>query len=512
MSSQFWKLLSKHYDNPTKFSLPDGGDVWIKKYKNELSHLSHNEAFFLFRNGLNSPPTHDCGTRLEFDIKTYKYKKTCPACGRAAHNKQSIEVNGVIYKSKTEARDILGLSVYELDKNIISSEIIDRYSRNGVISKEILQDRISNRKTMKEISKEFSISYESLSFLFDVYQLPKKWCQLDETTYLFLYDRDRFVKEFSQSNSEELASKYSCSPSTILQWADKYQIDRTERFQSAIERELIEYIKTLDSTLTVLPRDKSIGMEIDILIPSKKIGIELDGLYYHSDASPKDNRNKHQEKQKLAYKHGITLLRFVDIGETNGKLDIVKSIIKSKLGYNKKVFARKCKCVEIKSSIGNDFFRQNHISGSANASVYIGLLLDGDLIEVCSFSAPRFDQTYEWEIIRLASKQGVTVVGGLSKIISFFRKSHPGSIMTYANLRFGNGNGYTQSGFRYVGISDPGYFYTDMKRTYSRHMFRKDTIKRLIPNADLSKTELEIAYEHGFRRYKDCGNAKFVLD
>lgn len=511
MNSQFWKLLTKHYENPSRYSLPVGGEKWINEYKTNFHHLSHTEAFYLFRNNLASPPKHSCGASLVFDPKIYKYKKSCPVCGRKAHNKQEVTIDGTAYQSKEEARKQLGLSVYDLNKLILSDDIIRRYNKNGEITKELLQDRIASRKTMKEICNEFSISHESLSFLFDIYELPKKWYQLENSTYAFLEDKDRFIQEFAESNSEELAKKYNCSPSTILQRANKYGIDRTERFQSAIEREIINYIKSLDDKLDVVPRDTSIGMEIDILIPAKGIGIELDGLYYHTDKSINDTRNKHQEKQKLAYKHGISLLRFVDIGETTHKLDIVKSIIKAKLGYNDRVFARKCQLVYPSSAEGRKFFDENHISGSSVASVFIGLEYEGELIELCSFAKSRFDKSAEWELIRLASKKGLTVVGGLSKIIKEFRKTHKGSLMTYANLRFGSGSGYKQAGFEYLGVTSPGYFYTDMKRLYSRHMFRKDAVSKLIPNADLNKTELEIAYENGFRRYKDCGNAKYIF-
>jgi hypothetical protein len=512
MSSQFWKLLTKHIENPSRFSMPNGGDLWLRKYQEEYAHLPHYEAFFLFRNNLKEQPKHTCGEPFSFDRVTYKYRKSCLKCGRKAHNRTPVVVNGVQYDSKESARQQLNLSVYELDKIIVDDEIVSKYNKNGLISKETLSSMVSSRKTMRDICNELSIGYESLKFLFDYYQIPTKWYQLEQQTYDFLYDRDRFINEFESSNSEELAVKYNCSPSTILQWADKYDIDRSERFQSAIERHVIEFIHSLDPSLLVISRDTAaIGMEIDVYIPSKKLGIEFDGLYYHTDVSPFETRNKHLEKQKSAFKHGIKLIRFVDIGETTHKLDIVKSMIKAKLGYSDRIYARKCSIVYPTKDQANQFFNHNHISGTANAKVYMGLEYEGTLIEVCSFASPRFDTSNEWELIRLATLQGKTVVGGLSKIIKHFRSKYNGSLMTYANLRFGNGDAYRQVGFEYTGCTGAGYFYTDMKRIYSRHMFRKDTIHRLIPSADNTKPEGQIAYENGFKRYKDCGHAKFVL-
>jgi hypothetical protein len=51
-------------------------------------------------------------------------------------------------------------------------------------------------------------------------------------------------------------------------------------------------------------RDKSLGFEIDILLPNEKIAIEVDGWYWHKDKEDKDT-----EKNNKIIKCGFTPLR-----------------------------------------------------------------------------------------------------------------------------------------------------------------------------------------------------------
>ena len=54
--------------------------------------------------------------------------------------------------------------------------------------------------------------------------------------------------------------------------------------------------------------DKSIGKELDIMIPSIKTAIEYDGSYYHTNAQ------KDEQKNALCEKHGIRLIRIREKG------------------------------------------------------------------------------------------------------------------------------------------------------------------------------------------------------
>lgn len=50
----------------------------------------------------------------------------------------------------------------------------------------------------------------------------------------------------------------------------------------------------------------------------------------------------------------------------------------------------------------------------------------------------------------------MTVVGGLSKMLSYFKQQN---IYTYADRRYSTAIGYLKSGFKLLGITKPGYEY-----------------------------------------------------
>ena len=128
-----------------------------------------------------------------------------------------------------------------------------------------------------------------------------------------------------------------------------------------------------------------------------------------------------------------------------------------------------------------------------------------------TFGSARFHREIDWEIIRMASIKGHSVVGGASKLLYHFRKLHRGSLMSYSDNRVGNGDAYSKMGFSFVKETGPGYCYYKKGATFSRHQFQKKNIEKVceIYNSDL--TELENAINNGYGRYWDCGNKVWYL-
>ncbi|MBR4315953.1 MAG: hypothetical protein IKP65_03150, partial [Alphaproteobacteria bacterium] len=62
-------------------------------------------------------------------------------------------------------------------------------------------------------------------------------------------------------------------------------------------------------------------------------------------------------------------------------------------------------------------------------------------------------KNYDYELIRFASKIGYQVIGGASKLLSYFRKQYKGSIISYADRRYSNGKLYEAIGFKLIGKS-----------------------------------------------------------
>lgn len=283
--------------------------------------------------------------------------------------------------------------------------------------------------------------------------------------------------------------------------------------KSKHETEIYEWIKEICPDAVQRCRDVIAPLELDIYIPSKKLAIEYNGLYWHSSGNTLGDsyhKTRHINKTMQCYDNGITLLHIFE-NEYIEKPDLWKSLILSKLGKTNRVYGRKCYCKVISNTDANNFVDKNHLQGSRPAAVNIGLYYSGELLSVMTFSKPRYNKSYDWEIIRMCSKQGYTIVGGASKMLNMFRSLHAGSIMSYANLRWSNGNVYEKLGFKYDKTSEPCYWYFKRK-LYHRSGFMKHKLKDKLDVYDEHKTEAENMYINGYRRIWDCGNKVYSLE
>ena len=282
---------------------------------------------------------------------------------------------------------------------------------------------------------------------------------------------------------------------------------------SDIENDIYLYIKSIYSG-KIIQNDRSIlnGKEIDIYLPEMNFAIEFNGLYWHSEVYK--DKMYHQEKTILCENKGIQLIHIWE-DDWLDKKDIVKDIIQSKLGMNDKIPARKCTIKEVSSKESKEFLEKYHIQGNVNASIRVGLYYDDSLVEIATFGKLRNilhsnGQENQYELYRLCSKSGYTVVGGVSKLLTYFiRKYQPKQIVSYANLDISNGNVYN-SFFKKISITLPGYYWAKDGYKYHRSNFAKHI---LVKNGyDKNKTEEEIMHELGYYKVYDSGNIKYVWE
>ncbi len=157
------------------------------------------------------------------------------------------------------------------------------------------------------------------------------------------------------------------------------------------------------------------------------------------------------------------------------KKEIVKSRITSYFGKSARVFARNTQVVKLNKNELLHFLNANHLNEPANAKHKYGLMQGDTLVAVAAFSAScpvhRKGVVYKsHQLVRFCNKNGLTVVGGLSKLMAHFIKKHsPEDIMSYADLDWSNGKSYTRLGFDKIGVLEPQTFYINpisMQRYY----------------------------------------------
>lgn len=247
--------------------------------------------------------------------------------------------------------------------------------------------------------------------------------------------------------------------------------------------------------------------ELDIYVPEKKIAIEINGVYWHSDKFMKNDRY-HYEKASACRKQGIKLYQFWDL-EITTKWPIVCSMLRSALGRAKRLYARDLTVGLLQNA--KEWFDANHLQGGLLGGItYVLQDENGTVFCAMSFSKDRFGR-HQWEMTRFANKIGYVVVGGASRLFTaFLREHYPKSVVSYADLRHSFGNLYRTLGFSFSHRSRPNYQYVRGLQRLSRYAAQKHRLPRLIENFDPNKSEAQNMKDAGFSKLYDAGNLVFV--
>lgn len=289
------------------------------------------------------------------------------------------------------------------------------------------------------------------------------------------------------------------------------------QFISKGEKEIKEWLESLNLkvehyiTGNGLSK-KSPRIEIDLYIPDLKIGIEYNGVYFHSMNGKKEGiitRGYHYQKSKIAKSLGIDLIHIWEDQWLNQK-DLIKSILKARLGKvskKDKIYARQCIIKEISTEEYKDFCIKNHIQGYLPAVVKLGLFYEGKLVQICSFGkmynmgkAAELNSQYEWVWKRGCIASNNAVIGGTSKLFAYFvKKYNPETVLCYADWNLFNGKGYREAGFKLDGYTGPDKFYITADHHYLRINRNPYAYKELMEK--VSKRKVWLCYGAGSMRF-----------
>jgi hypothetical protein len=262
------------------------------------------------------------------------------------------------------------------------------------------------------------------------------------------------------------------------------------------------------------------GKEIDIVIPSLNIGVEYNGLYYHTEKMGK-NQNYHLEKTIECNEKGYKLIQIFE-DEWILKNDLVKEKLKHILlcGDGEKIGARKTKIKPIDTKTKKEFLSKFHIQGNDKSSIYYGAYYGELLVGVMTFNSKRnmtSNNEGEYELSRFCTDYRYNITGLGSKILKQFISDYlPKTIISFADRRWTintDKNLYINMGFELVSITKPNYSYYNSKvnryRRFHKFSFGKNNLKSKYPNLDMNKSESELTKELGFSKIWDCGLFKY---
>lgn len=227
--------------------------------------------------------------------------------------------------------------------------------------------------------------------------------------------------------------------------------------------------------------------ELSTFIRSLGINVHMKRGWVHLDSQPlrftirtltvKEKNGLARNDYRSAQISGLTSVGFF-ADEWEFQRAVCESMIRSRLKLNAtRISARKTVLKQITATQSQEFLKRCHVQRATNAKAHFGLFFENRLVGVATVRAP-IQQKYGRvsELARMAFELNTTVIGGASKLMKAARhwsleKGYVG-ILSYAELRYGEGCVYSQCGFELVGESTKNYWYSNGKERFNRFTYR----------------------------------------
>ena len=263
---------------------------------------------------------------------------------------------------------------------------------------------------------------------------------------------------------------------------------------SKLETLVYDYVKSIYSGIVIKnARGILSKKEIDIYLPSLRIGIEIDGDYWHGYHDIQTDFRSIQahagDKQKECQQLGIRLITIkeCDYNARNGQ---IKNFLKDLICPRKRIYGRDCDFVELDTNIAKEFCDKYHVDGYRPGNYKCGLMYGNELVCVAVFGKHK---KYENECMRLCYKTGIDITGGWAKIVKHFGKP----FLHYINLMYFPGEDKTGAGYRFCKGA----------KILSRNTLEKTTqLYKYCESIDTNLTDYQNIVKNGFICVFDCGN------
>jgi hypothetical protein len=343
----------------------------------------------------------------------------------------------------------------------------------------LYEQRIVLKKSIETLAKELNVSTGPINYWLvkhDLKDVIKNVRVIQGERLEFLQNRENLYNLYVTQNLsiKQICKDYGYGSVILTDWLNYHNIPiknnneyaRKNNFVSKPEKELHLFVESLIGN-NFISNDRKLmrGKELDVLVPSKSVGFEYNGLFSHcyrphkKKACIRKDETYHLGKTELCFKQGVTLIHFFP-PEWDENKEVAKSFIKRKLLKNDRINSNECVIRLVNNNFGNEFLKSNSILGELlNEFIGVGLYYNNELIQLTCFE--RFNN--DWIISRIESKKDVSIIRGFKLVLDYFKDVYSGKIYAKVNRRFSNGQLLKSYGFSVVEVIKPDYYYTDKK-------------------------------------------------
>lgn len=494
----------------------------FEKYKCQNPNCNNTTSFFAFTKGYLRTCCPSCAqfdsqtinkikvTNLkrygvEYGLQNEEIKKKSSESILKKYGTNNVsQCNVIKEKKKNTCFKNYGVNYY-LQSNIgmtqYKTSILEKYGVDNIQKNENIK-----LKTIKTRRGEF---YESLFNTNRLYNLATP-----------LFSKDEYVSGGLYGDYSFKCKKCNKIFLDCLEDGDLPRCPDCFRGRSWFQKEVVDYITSILPNDIVEENCKTIfnnKKELDVYIPTLKIGIECDGLYWHGETNGGKDKKYHLNKTEECEKIGIRLIHIFEDEWLYNQNIIKKKLLHIFKKETERIYARNCEIKIISGGICNKFLDLYHLQGTDNSSIRLGIYSNDTLAGVMTFGCLRKSlgnvaTIGEYEMYRFCLSKNI--IGAGSKLLSHFIKIYnPSKIISYADKRWSDGSSfYSKIGFNFIKNTVPNYWYFRRGKEYKRHhrfAFAKHTLSKKLKNFNPTLTEWENMKNNGYDRIWDCGNLKY---
>jgi G:T-mismatch repair DNA endonuclease (very short patch repair protein) len=492
--------------------------VYLKKYPEILNRaqehmtgfddkITSSQLVLFFYEGILSPPKCQ-NAHCEKYVKWWSNKKCfskycCIKCSNSDPEKDQTTI-----KNNMEKYGVPRASMTTESKQKLLNTNLCRYGVSSTAQLKEVKD-----KAKQTCLKKYNYISSSIS---DIKNLEE------------YSNRDFIIENFINDNIFDLygfRNYFNCGQVAAHNTLNRLNIDYNKYAarNTFIERIVEDFLK--ENNITFIKNDRMVlnGKELDFYLPEHKLGVELNGLYWHSYntktkilKSKKDIKNFHRIKTDRCEEQNIQLFHIFE-NEILYKFEIWKSVLENTLGRSIQLEAEDHTIKPVPKYDIKPFLEANHLQGYCSSSIAYGLYYNNnntgipELISIMTFT--KGSGSADWELMRFCNKLGYNVYGAASRLLKAFRVGYKGNIKTCVNRRWSNGNLYRQLGFQEIGISEPNKFiinFNKINNLYSRLAFQKYKLPKN-SNFDNTLSADENIINNGYGIIWDSGQINFIL-
>lgn len=457
-----------------------------------LEDISFKEKIWLWVNDISTYYTCICGKRTKFN-KNWNdgYKKYCSSkCSQSNPLTKEKRKNTVLNK-------------YGVD-NVSKSDIVKKKQEETNIirygTKSSFQNDEVKNKWKDTIKEKYGVDHY---FKSDEFKVKSKKYYLEKYGVEHVWDVDEVKDKIKQTNLIRYGVETYLNTEHARNSIKSYN-------KSKAELEIMEWLDSIGVEYIPSCVDIIYPKSIDIYIPSFSIGIEFNGLYWHSEFFK--DKKYHLNKTLLSKEKGVELIHVWE-DDWKNRRDVIKSILLNRLNIiSNKLYSRKCVIREVSPQDSSIFLNNNHIQGYTKSTISYGLFLNEEMVSIMSFGYRSINGKREYELIRFCNKLNTIVVGAASRLLKHFIKNNSGvdKLISYADISMFSGGLYEKLGFRFDGHSGVNYWWVvDGVR---RHRFTYNKKKLVKLGYDPLMTEVEIMHSLNRFRVFGCGQDRYVLE